>query len=146
MEYDDYLRWAADHFRNVVDYNYSVQTVKSGPTDPATGAVKYFEVWSVDRSTGSITNKRAKHVVSAVGGRPNMPKCLDSGHPRVIHSSQYVTSISEGFSAGANPKAVAVIGAGQSAAEIFQDTARRFEKSTLIIRGLALRPSDDSPL
>jgi lysine/ornithine N-monooxygenase len=41
-----------------------------------------------------------------------------------------------------------VVGSGQSAAEIFDDLWNRFSeaKVTLVIRGAALRPSDDSPL
>lgn len=44
-------------------------------------------------------------------------------------------------------KRVAVIGAGQSAAEVFIDLARRFPhvEASLVIRSGALKPADDSP-
>jgi L-ornithine N5-oxygenase len=42
----------------------------------------------------------------------------------------------------------AVVGSGQSAAEIFNDLSERFPNAEvkLIIKGASLRPSDDSPL
>jgi L-ornithine N5-oxygenase len=42
----------------------------------------------------------------------------------------------------------AVVGSGQSAAEIFNDLSERFPDAEvkLIIKGASLRPSDDSPL
>ena len=42
---------------------------------------------------------------------------------------------------------VAVIGGGQSAAEVFHNLHARYPacKTNLIIRGAALKPSDDSP-
>jgi L-ornithine N5-oxygenase len=73
---------------------------------------------------------------------------LRGDHPRIIHSSQYATAISQIFPPGTTPRSVAVIGAGQSAAEVFHNIPSRFpgSKSYLLIRGSALRPSDDSPL
>jgi L-ornithine N5-monooxygenase len=148
IEYEDYMRWCANYFNDVVDYGYDVQSVEVGSRDPETGAVKHFQIHSTDRNSGQTTTRRARNVVIAAGGRPNIPKSLGAGHPRVIHSSQYATTIHEIFPTGASPKSVAVIGAGQSAAEVFHNIPVRFpgSKAYLLIRGSALRPSDDSPL
>lgn len=148
IEYEDYLRWCAGHFEDVVDYNQSVESVDVGRTNPASGKVESFAVKCKDQHTGTLATLRTRHVVVAVGGTPNIPKCLRTAHPRVIHSSQYATSTSKMFPSGTAPRTVAVIGAGQSAAEVFHDIPHRFPgaKSYLLIRGSALRPSDDSPL
>ena len=147
IEYEDYMRWAAARFQDVVDYNTSVQSVNVGETDSMTGAVECFQVVSSNQATGQSVTLRAKHVVIAAGGNPNIPKGLPSSHPRIIHSSQYATSLPDIFPSGTQPRSVAVIGAGQSAAEIFNNIPSRFPgaKAHLLIRGAALRPSDDSP-
>jgi L-ornithine N5-oxygenase len=148
IEYEDYMRWCANHFDNVVDYRYDVHAVDVGRANPKTGAVEYFQIKATDRTFGVPILRRAKNVVIAVGGRPNIPKCLNTNHPRVIHSSQYATTISQIFLAGTAPRTFAVIGAGQSAAEVFHNIPSLFpgSKSYLLIKGSALRPSDDSPL
>lgn len=147
IEYEDYMRWCADHFEDVVDYSQDVDSVEVGQENDKTGEVENFRVVSTNKATGRQTVRKAKHVVIAAGGRPNIPKCFPANHPRIIHSSQYATHIGNIFPPGQQPRSIAVVGAGQSAAEVFHNIPVRFPgtKSTLIIRGAALRPSDDSP-
>ena len=147
VEYEDYMKWAAGHFDEVVDYAHSVESVNIGEKDAKTGAVRAFMVTSKDHTTGQLSTLRAKNVVIAAGGKPNIPKCLPTNHPRIIHSSQYATTVHQLYPAGTQPRSVAVIGAGQSAAEVFNNIPSRFPgaKAHLLIRGAALRPSDDSP-
>lgn len=147
IEYEDYMRWCAEHFEEVVEYGKDVTSVDVSRTNPQTGAAEEFQVTSTDRTTGRQTTTRGKHVVIAAGGRPSIPKEIPSTHPRVIHSSQYATHIDQIFPPGKAPKSVAVIGGGQSAAEVFHNIHSRYPacKSNLVIRGAALKPSDDSP-
>lgn len=147
IEYEDYMRWCADHFDDVVDYGQDVESVDVGHSNPKTGTVEYFQVKARNRQSGRVVTRRAKNVVIAVGGKPNIPKCLKTNHPRVLHSSQYATTIHNIFPPGTAPRSVAVIGSGQSAAEVFHNLRSRFpgSKSYLLIKGSALRPSDDSP-
>ncbi|KAK4547640.1 hypothetical protein LTR36_000597 [Oleoguttula mirabilis] len=147
IEYEDYMKWCAGWFDDVVDYNQSVQSVDVSETDPKTGAATVFRVTSLDPASGQEVSLKARHVVIATGGKPSVPACLPLDHPRIIHSSQYATSITQMFPPGKHPRSVAVIGAGQSAAEVFNNIPSRFPeaKSRLLIRGAALRPSDDSP-
>ncbi|KAF2859919.1 L-ornithine 5-monooxygenase [Piedraia hortae CBS 480.64] len=145
-EYEDYMRWCAEPFGEVVDYDRQVQSVTAGETDAESGVIKNFRVISSD-SWGKTYTLYASHIVIAAGGKPNIPKGIPTNHPRIIHSSQYVTNIDSLFAPENHPKTIAVVGAGQSAAEVFQDLPHRFpdSKSVLIIRGASLRPSDDSP-
>lgn len=147
IEYEDYLKWCAAWFDDVVDYGHTVQSVQVGGTNARSGAAEHFVVTSMDDATGRTTSIKTKHVVIATGGRPNIPKSLPVHHPRIIHSSQYATSIDTMFPSGKQPRSVAVIGAGQSAAEVFNNIPDRFPgtRVKLLIRGATLRPSDDSP-
>lgn len=145
IEYEDYMRWCAGWFEDLVAYNEEVVDIHSHQKGDA---VETFTVTSRNRSTGETSSRRAKHVVIAVGGRPNIPKSFPQKHPRVIHSSQFITAAPHIFSDPMKPVRIAVIGSGQSAAEIFHNLPSQFpnSKSYLLIRGAALRPSDDSPL
>lgn len=65
-----------------------------------------------------------------------------------MHSSKYCTHLPQMLNDEMAPYNIAVVGSGQSAAEIYHDLHRRYPNSrtTLILRDTALRPSDDSPL
>ena len=163
LEYEDYLRWCAGWFEEVVEYDQEVLDVKPQKSSDSS-KIDSFVVRSKNNTTGEITRIRSKHVIIAVGGKPKVPEVLPLNHPRIYHSSRYarvipsllreidpmlhVTPNSNGRVSRARPLHVAVIGNGQSAAEIFNDLHSRspHAKSTLFIKGAALRPSDDSPL
>ncbi|KAK7975298.1 hypothetical protein PG989_013761 [Apiospora arundinis] len=146
VEYEEYLRWCADHFRNVVQYGREVQSVT--PVGGRDGQpVSVFEVTSMDAKTASFTTYRAKNVIMAIGGQPSIPKGLPSNHPRIIHSSQYAHLVPKILNQNAAPYRVAVIGGGQSGAEIFNNIQKLYPNSRthLIMRSEFLKPSDDSP-
>jgi L-ornithine N5-oxygenase len=148
LEYEDYLRWCATHFEREGKVNYGVEVedvvVGSKGLD---GRVTSWIVKGRDQYGGVVT-KKSRHVVVAVGGRPSLPDCLE-GLKHVMHSSQFATNIGS-IQARESGKELrfAVIGSGQSAAEIFNDLSDRCPDShvRLIIKGASLRPSDDSPL
>lgn len=147
VEYEDYLRWCARHFEREgkVAYNMDVSSVRPASYN-LDGKVTSWEVTARDASGNSVV-RRAKHVAIAAGGKPIIPDSLQ-GLKNVKHSSQFVTSI-DAIAAkekGRKPR-FAVVGSGQSAAEIYNDLCSRFPDSEvrLVIRGASLRPSDDSP-
>lgn len=148
LEYEDYMRWCAGWFDEVVEYDQEVIDVTPEEPDRGSSRINAFLVKSRHGATGEIINRRARHVVIAVGGQPDMPKSLPQNHPRVVHSSQYTRVIPKLLPDRNYPFHIAIIGSGQSAAEIFHDLHSRFPnaKTSLIIKGAALRPSDDSPL
>lgn len=148
LEYEDYMRWCASWFNDVVSYDQEVLNVTPELSSPGDAMVNSFLIRSKNHRTGEITSYRARHVVIAVGGRPEIPKSLPQNHPRIIHSSSYARVVPMLLKHKDRPFHIAVVGSGQSAAEIFNDLHSSYPnaKTTMLIRGSALRPSDDSPL
>ncbi|KAI1333642.1 L-ornithine 5-monooxygenase [Xylariaceae sp. FL0016] len=147
IEYEDYLRWCAGFFDDVVRYGREVISVSPVPPADPTDAVSVFNVTSRNVMSGLVSTQKAKNVILAIGGQPSIPKCLPSSHPRVIHSSQYAHMVPKILNRPDAPYRVAVIGAGQSAAEIFNNVQTLYPNSqtSLIMRSEFLKPSDDSP-
>jgi len=147
VEYDDYLRWCSSFFDDVVSYGSEVVSVSPEQT-ASSNPVSIFTVTSRNVKSGTVTTYQAKNVLFAIGGQPSIPKCLPSNHPRVIHSSQYAHLIPNILTQREAPYRVAVVGAGQSAAEIFNNIQTLYPNShtALIMRSEFLKPSDDSPL
>lgn len=146
-EYEDYLRWCASHFGDVVKYDtevVSITPVEGGGDGP----VKTFQVTSRNSRTGLLTTHRSRNVLVAVGGQASIPECLPADSPRVIHSSQYAYQIPRLLADSTAPYRVAIVGAGQSAAEIFNNIQTLYPNSRtyLVMRSEFLKPSDDSPL
>ena len=147
MEFEDYLRWCAEHFSEDVKYGQEVTKIKPVRNFPPKSKIKSFTVESHDHVTGENVSRRARHVVIAVGGRPNISAPFPRHHPRVVHSSSYCNNIPRLLTSKQGPYNIAIVGSGQSAAEIFDDLQTRYPnaRTTLIIKDTALRPSDDSP-
>ncbi|KAK7932702.1 L-ornithine N5-oxygenase SidA [Apiospora marii] len=146
VEYEEYLRWCAEHFRHVVQYGREVQSVTPVRSSSG-GPVSVFEVTSRNAQTGVATTYRAKNVIMAIGGQPSIPRGLPANHPRIVHSSQYAHMVPKILTQSAAPYRVAVIGGGQSGAEIFNNIQKLYPNSRthLIMRSEFLKPSDDSP-
>ncbi|KAM7215881.1 L-lysine 6-monooxygenase (NADPH-requiring) domain containing protein [Rhypophila decipiens] len=144
VEYEDYLRWCARHFDNVVRYQNEVVSVTPVQGE---GPLKTFMVTARDSNTGALSTYHTKNVIVAVGGQASIPKPLPPKHPRVIHSSQYASLVPKILGDASRPYRVAVVGAGQSAAEIFNNVQTLYpnSKTCLIMRSEFLKPSDDSP-
>lgn len=139
-EFNDYLSWAAGHFTDQCAYGEDVLEVVP---EIHQGRVQALRV-RARAADGSVTERRTLSLVISVGGTANVPDAfLPFGDDaRVFHSSRYLDAIRE--HGGAHK--IAVIGAGQSAAEIFLDLHNRGQASVdLITRARSIKPSDDSP-
>lgn len=140
-EFSDYLDWAACHFDDICAYGEEVFDIL--PEQQHDG-VQFLRVRSRD-SNGKVQERLARNLVVSVGGTPQLPECFHdlAGDARVFHSNSYL----KGIAANRHARKIAVIGAGQSAAEIFIDLHNRPEPAQvdLIMRGRAIHPSDDSP-
>lgn len=145
LEFNDYLRWAARRFDPCVSYGEEVVALEP---EVSGGAVEVVRV--VSRGADGRTQvRRARNVALATGGSPRVPELFGPFRnvPRIFHSAAYLSNI-DNFGFGNHPAPrIAVVGAGQSAAEIFLDLSSRFPNGQvdMIVRGHALRPSDDTP-
>ncbi|KAG5342804.1 hypothetical protein C0989_008754 [Termitomyces sp. Mn162] len=171
-EYADYLSWAAQYVQNHgidILYGHEVIALSRGRKTSTinvrcqnliTGDYRVFRA----RKLAVVVSKRflnmdSGDVIISPGGNAQIPDSLSpiSEHPFVIHSSVYATSIDlvlESFRTSSNrPLHIAVIGSGQSAAEVTLDLRDRLSTITsmynheidMIVRKGSLKPSDDSP-
>ena len=147
-EYNDYMTWCAGHFADNVQYGQ--ETVSVSPEEDQRGPVRSWRVLSKDVATSETNVVTASHVILAVGGKPKLPPGLSSNisEPRIVHSSAYAREAPRLLKEENKAYNLAVVGGGQSAAEIFNDLQSRYPKSTITLYtgASALKPSDDSPL
>lgn len=148
QEYNDYLAWCASQFDEHVQYGH--ETISVSPSGNARGSVQSWRVVSRNLKTNEMNTVIAKNVVVAIGGKPKIPPALSTGalDCRIVHSSSYSTAVPRILTDIQKAYNVAVIGGGQSAAEIFNDLQSRYPRSyvNLYTGASALKPSDDSPL
>jgi lysine N6-hydroxylase/L-ornithine N5-oxygenase len=141
QEFNDYLSWAASHFENCCAFHEEAIEVLP---EKRGGEVSLLRVISQD-SSGNVRERLTRNLVVSIGGTPSIPESFRSlrGDPRIFHSSRYLGCIAKLNHA----KRIAIIGAGQSATEIFLDLHGRpgEPEIDLIMRGRAMHPSDDSP-
>lgn len=140
-EFNDYLAWAAGQLP-VCRYDNRVTSIKPiGRGDRITELAV-----TAENAGGQSRTYRTRSLVLAPGGQPHWPDVFHAvqGTPRVIHAQEYLSAATARIKPGMR---VAVIGGGQSAAEIFADLAHRPQVAAvqLILRGRALMPSDDTP-
>ena len=141
LEYNDYLGWAAAQFSDRVHYGEEVIGVEPVLDGGDVTRVKVISRLADGRTRARIT----RNLVVSIGGEPVVPEAFRplKGDARVMHSSSYL----ERIQACGEPKRLAVVGSGQSAAEIFSDLCGRYPSAevSLVMRSQALRPADDSP-
>lgn len=140
-EFNDYLGWAAAQFDDRCAYGEAVFEVV--PEMRGT-EVQLLRIRSRD-SEGAVRERLARNLVVSVGGVPNIPARFQPfrDDTRVFHSSSYLEAIAR----HPNAKRIAIVGAGQSAAELFMDLQGHPNKPSvdLIMRARSIKPSDDSP-
>ncbi|WP_116141472.1 lysine N(6)-hydroxylase/L-ornithine N(5)-oxygenase family protein [Trinickia diaoshuihuensis] len=150
IEFHDYLRWVARGFDDLVGYGEDVTSIEPVFDTRDRRVVTHVRVRSLD-AAGRVRERAARALSIGIGGAPAVPAPFASlaarRDPALVHSSAYLSSIGALIGDGSARRRVAVIGGGQSAAEVFVDLTRRFPNvdATLIMRGPALRPADDSP-
>lgn len=129
VEFHDYLEWAAAHFDDAVRYDHEVVRVR-----PLEGEA--FEV------TAGGTTFRARNLVLGVGMEPQLPDGAALGE-RIWHNRDLLDRVAE----LSEPGRLAVVGAGQSAAEVTKFLHERFPDAEVcgIFTRYGYSPSDDSP-
>ncbi|RDB21444.1 L-ornithine N(5)-monooxygenase [Hypsizygus marmoreus] len=154
-EYADYLSWAAQYVQeHGVDVLYGEEI-----TDLTRGKNDTIIVRSRNVLTGAERVLQARDIIISPGGGPRIPESLSTltNHSSFQHSSSYATSIGailEPLARASRPLRIAVVGSGQSAAEVTLDLRERLSlipiqgsrhEVDMILRKGALKPSDDSP-
>ncbi|MFT4152251.1 lysine N(6)-hydroxylase/L-ornithine N(5)-oxygenase family protein [Parafilimonas sp.] len=115
--YNDYCNWVAAQLNNLY-FNTSAQDIQF---NKAQGC---YEITA--NSHGCSTTVLAKHIVIGIGSSPYLPACTEglTGN-QIFHSSDYLY----GKATISGKDSVALIGSGQSAAEIFYDLLEGFPQS-----------------
>ncbi|KAH8919443.1 hypothetical protein BT69DRAFT_1246449 [Atractiella rhizophila] len=179
-EFNDYLSWAAGKVvregepegKIKVHYGESVSHVKAVlEREGEEWTVNTFKV--ISRNKEGDVEREAKNLVVSLGGYPSIPKPFQAFHTQssspvseetfqVYHTSQYLDVVEPLLktlfptpSMGKKSVRIAVVGAGQSSAEVFINLHDRISELSLpedatvhvdlFIRQTSLRPSDDSP-
>lgn len=144
VEFNDYLSWVARHFDAQCHYGETVTAIEPELNN---GRVERVRVRS-RMSDGREAIRFARNVSIGIGGAPLQPACFAGiDDARVFHSSDYLHRTERLLADRREPLRVAVVGSGQSAAEIYRDLGQRFAHvdAALVMRAHALKPSDDSP-
>ncbi|MFL6125460.1 lysine N(6)-hydroxylase/L-ornithine N(5)-oxygenase family protein [Actinophytocola sp.] len=141
VEFHDYLEWAAARFTDEVRYGHEVV----GVTATADGAV--FDV-TARRTDGTTTTVRARNLVFGMGLTPHLPPGAVLSE-RVWHNRDLLERVERLRRSTAHPPPVrfAVVGAGQSAAEVTKYLHDNFPHAEVcgVFSRYGYSPSDDSP-
>lgn len=145
LEFNDYLCWVARQFSHQCRYGEEVISVEPLSTQ---GRVTALRVLSVDHHGKEIARATRSLVVGA-GGTPYIPDIFRpfKEDKRIFHHAQYIASMATQPCLNRKPIRVAVVGAGQSAAEAFIDLNDHCPAAQvdLIVRSFSLKPADSSP-
>lgn len=138
VEFHDYLEWAAARLDHTVRYGHEVVAVA-----PVTegGTVESFDVTA--RHGRATTTYRARNLVFGMGLEPHLPDGATLSR-RVWHNRDLLARVER---LAAEPRRVAVVGAGQSAAEVTKFLHDRFPRTEVcgVFSRYGYSPSDDSP-
>lgn len=144
LEFQDYLRWVAGQFADVVRYRCAVTSVT--PIRDDDGELSLFRVTATATETGEVVEYHARNVVHALGGVPRVPEGTTTG-PTVMHSSAFLSTFPATFTDHDREWEFAVAGDGQSAGEITHYLLDRYRNARvhLILPGYSLRATDNNP-
>lgn len=145
FEFNDYLCWVARHFSHQCRYGEEVTSIEPVISN---GHIKTLRVLSCDNHNNECVRETRSLVISA-GGTPNIPAVFQpyKNDQRIFHHAQYLSSIATLSHQGTRPLRIAVVGSGQSAAEVFLDLHGNFPsaKVDFIFRSFSLKPADSTP-
>lgn len=138
-EFDDYLRWVADHFTHVVRYSSWVESVLPVKEN---NHVVALDVTVKNTLTGNFRVVRTRNLAIAIGGEPVMPTTCTS--PHVFHSSRLLEKL-KSYDENKRYRFL-VVGSGQSAAEIYQHLISKYRHADVrvVSSGIGFKQADDS--
>jgi len=133
-EFRQYLSWCAHHFDDIVRYSTSATSIETVLHD----GVELFRI--IAEGPDGSESILARNVVYSGGIEPRIPFPV-VGERRVSHGYNILKEI-DNHTPGSH---YAVVGAGQSAAEITEFIYQRGARVTAIISRFGYMPADDSP-
>lgn len=141
-----YLRWVAERLQRREWVRYGHEVVRVWPeVAPSSNRVA---LWTLELRDphGTLSSLSATRMLLATGAHPHIPVPLASPpllERLVLHSSS-CASVLKGLRVVASPLHIAIVGADQEAAEIFEylHTARGKHRATLFFADSALRPTE----
>lgn len=143
QEFHQYLEWAEAGFRDRVTYNTEVTEVRAADEETP-GDGQHLEIVVRDSVGGGTRVVKARNVTVSTGLVPRMPDGMERDD-RVWHSSEFLAKF--GRMRPEDLKNVAVVGAGQSAAEItkYLHDALPHAQVSAILPSYGYSVADDTP-
>lgn len=143
QEFHQYLEWAEAKMSNVVTYSSAVTGIRRAP-EHAQGSPDYLQLDVRDTAGGGTRHVNARNVVISTGLQPRMPEGIERDD-QVWHSSEFLDRF--GRTDPARLRSVAVVGAGQSAAEITKFFHERLPHAQVhaILPSYGYSVADDTP-
>ncbi|MEM7052876.1 MAG: SidA/IucD/PvdA family monooxygenase [Acidobacteriota bacterium] len=144
VEFADYLGWVAGELARDVRYGRQVERVEPEGVD---GRVDHLKIQARNRVTGEFEELRSRHLAVAVGGRPWTPPGIDlQPGGRAFHPKDFLPTLERHFPDRQAPYRFAVVGSGQSGAELFLYLATHYPQAevTAVVRRFGYKPVDES--
>ncbi|MEV7940333.1 lysine N(6)-hydroxylase/L-ornithine N(5)-oxygenase family protein [Kitasatospora sp. NPDC088264] len=140
-EFHDYLEWAARSLADRVRYGTEVVAVRPAPR-AAGGRIDRLEVEVAE--PGGNRTVLARNLVVSTGLVPHLPVGIDRDD-RICHSSEFLLRFDQWDPSSL--RRVAVVGAGQSAAEIVRHLHDRLPRAgvTAVLPAYGYSIADDTP-
>lgn len=146
MEFNDYLHWAARKFDDIVSYNSYITEIEPQYEN---NKVNHFVVTYVEDEVRKVAETR--NLVIASGRSPRIPDLFSDvfDGDLVIHSDQFTRSKVHRIASSRTSSEckIAIVGSGQSAAEIFLyllEANNPNIKAVNFIRQFGYSPADSS--
>jgi len=143
LEFSQYLSWVATKLSKNI--SYSSEVTKILPIKKL-GKIEELEVHLED----SLGKRKflAKNVILGMGFKPNLPSGIEVDDKKIFHSSNFLRRITDNYPDLLKPYSFAVVGSGQSAAEIALYLMSNYKNSkiTVLSRGFVFRGLDDNPI
>ncbi|KAI1620271.1 L-ornithine N5-oxygenase [Exophiala viscosa] len=145
--FSDYLRWCADRLKVRTAFQKQVSSIT--PVTDATGTVSCWRVLVSDAATGKQNELVTNQVICSMEPQPQIPAILSQANinPNLAHSTDSREAILSTLRKTAGKARIAIVGDGQSAAEVFEylQSIRGDQQAIWFTQSPVLRRSDSTP-
>jgi len=142
IEFFDYLKWCANSFSELVKYGHEVVSIDLFFDDS-----RNQYIYAVTANIGLSSVKYfTKSIVHSTGLTPKIPDTIEESF-RVFHGYNFLHALKDRKVSNDTSEHFAVVGGGQSAAEIVEFLHNQYSKCsiTVIMPQFGYIPADNSP-